>query len=56
MEPPRAFAAEPARELDGVAALDRDRLATALREPHDASLEDVDRREDLECCCELDAS
>ena len=53
VEPPRTFVAEPARELDGVAALHRDRLASALRKPDDASLEDVDRREDLECSFEL---
>ena len=30
MQPPRAFVAEPAGELDGVASLDRDRLAPSL--------------------------
>ena len=43
-----ALVAEPPRELDRVAALDRHRLAAALREPDDAALEDVDRRDDVE--------
>ena len=41
-------AAEPPRELDRVAALDRHGLPTSLREADDASLEDVDRRENVE--------
>ena len=50
MKPPRALVAEPPRELDRVAALDRHRLASSLREPDDTSFEDVDRREDVEVC------
>ena len=48
MEAARALVAESPSELDGVAALDRDGLSAALREPHDASVEDVDRRQELE--------
>ena len=43
--------AEPPGELDGVAALDRDGLAASLREPDDAAVENVDRREELEVLC-----
>ena len=42
---------EPPGELDRVAALDRDGLPAPLREPHDASIENVDRREELELLC-----
>ena len=51
VEPSRTFVAEPARELDGIAALDRHRLAPALVEPHDASFEHVDRGENIEVLC-----
>ena len=48
VEAARTFVAEAPRELDGIAALDRDRLAPPLRKPHDPSLEDVDRGRHLE--------
>ena len=51
MEPSRALVPEPPRQLDGIAALDRDGLAAALVEADDASFEDVDRREDIEVLC-----
>ncbi len=51
MEPCRAFRGEAARELDGVAALDRDRLAPSLREPNDSPLEHVDGGDDFELAC-----
>ena len=44
----RALAAEPPRELDGVAAFDRDGVTAPLREPYDASFEHVDRGYHLE--------
>ena len=51
MQAARALVAEPACKLDGIAALDRHCLSPALREPDDASLEDVDRGDDIEVLC-----
>ena len=48
VEAARTLVAEPAGELDGIAPLDRDRLASALRKPHDPSLEHVDRGKNIE--------
>ena len=50
VQPPRAFVAEPPGELDRIASLDRDRLATALREADDASFEHVDRGRTSKSC------
>ncbi len=51
MESPCALGSEPACEVDGIAALDRDRLAPTLAKPYDPAVEDVDRRNHLELTC-----
>ena len=51
MQPCRAFRGEAARDLDGVASLDRDRLASSLREPNDSPLEHVYGGDDFELAC-----
>ena len=48
VEPAGPLVAEAPGELDRVAALDRHRLAPALRQAHDAALEDVDGGDDVE--------
>ena len=51
MEPRRPFARVTLRELDGIAALERDGLTPALREPDDPPCQDVDRRDHFELAC-----
>ena len=51
MKTARALVPEPPGELDRVAALDRHRLTTALRESDDPTLEDVDRGYHIEVLC-----
>ena len=51
MEAAGALVTESSSQLDGVATLDRDRFATALREPDDAPFEHIDRRQDFELLC-----
>ncbi len=51
MESPCALGSEPACEVDGIAALDRDRLTSTFAEPHDPAVEDVDRGNHLELTC-----
>ena len=51
VEPPCSLVAEPPRELDRVAALDRYRLATPLVEADDAPFEHVDCRQYIEVLC-----
>ena len=46
-----ALGVEAPRELDGVAAFDRHGLAPSLGEPHDASVEHVDRGDHFEFAC-----
>ena len=51
MEAPRALVPEPAGKLDRIAPFDRHGLATPLMKADDASLEDVDRRKNVEVLC-----
>ena len=43
MQPRRSCGGEALRGREGVASLDRDLLAPAFEQPHDAAFEDIDR-------------